>query len=166
MSTKREVAAGVGGKYLTFVLGEEEYGVRIENVREIIAMLPVTRVPRTPEVVLGVINLRGKIVPVFDMHRKLGMPPVPDTRYTCIVVVTVEGMEVGIVVDRVREVMTILETQVEPSPTFGADVRTDHLLGIATTNGSARLLLAIDRVLSTSEVIAVGAPPSTAEQRV
>ncbi len=143
-----------GGKYLTFGLGDEEYGVRIEHVHEIMALIPVTRVPRTPEVVLGVINLRGKIVPVFDMHRKFGMPAREATRHTCIIVVSVDKAEVGIVVDRVREVVNIRSDQVEPPPSFGADVPTDHLLGIATSSGGARLLLAIERVLSTSEIIA------------
>lgn len=143
-----------GGKYLTFGLGEEEYGVRIEHVHEIMALIPVTRVPRTPDVVLGVINLRGKIVPVFDMHRKFGMPAREATRHTCIIVVSVDKTEVGIVVDRVREVVNIRSDQVEPPPSFGADVPTDHLLGIATSSGGARLLLAIERVLSTSEIIA------------
>ncbi len=149
--------APVGGKYLTFGLGEEEYGVRVENVHEIIAMMPITRVPRTPDVVLGVINLRGKIVPVFDMHRKFGMCDAKATRHTCIIVVNVERMDVGIVVDRVREVVHIASDQVEPPPSFGADVPTDHLLGIATSSGGARLLLAIERVLSTSEIVAATA---------
>ncbi len=150
-----EHGATVGGKYLTFGLGDEEYGVRIENVHEIMALIPVTRVPRTPDVVLGVINLRGKIVPVFDMHRKFGMPPTETTRHTCIIVVSIDKMEVGIVVDRVREVVNIKSEQVEPPPSFGADVPTDHLLGIATSSGGARLLLAIEKVLATSEVVSV-----------
>lgn len=150
------VSERLGGKYLTFGLGEEEYGVQIGHVQEIIAMLPVTRVPKTPEVVLGVINLRGKIVPIFDLHRKLGMTSATATRHTCIIVVKVDQTAVGIVVDRVREVMAIGDDQIQPAPTFGADVSTAHLLGIATTSGGARLLLAIERVLSTSEVLAIG----------
>jgi purine-binding chemotaxis protein CheW len=152
MTTERRTESG--GKYLTFGLGEEEYGVRIEHVHEIIALMPITRVPRTPDMVLGVINLRGKIVPVFDMHRKFGMTHVEATRQTCIIVVSVRGAEVGIVVDRVREVVNIADEHVEPPPSFGIDVPTDHLLGIATSNGGARLLLAIERVLSNTDLIA------------
>jgi purine-binding chemotaxis protein CheW len=152
METKTSSQSGIGGKYLTFVLGAEEYGIRIEHVHEIIALLPVTRVPRTPAVVLGVINLRGKIVPVFDMHKKFGMKEEAATRHTCIIVVSVADSKVGIVVDCVREVVSIRDEQVEPPPTFGSDVSTEHLLGIATTNGGARLLLAIERVLTSTEV--------------
>ncbi len=117
MSSSKQMT-GVGGKYLTFGLGDEEYGVKIENVHEIIALMPITRVPRTPDVVRGVINLRGKIVPVFDMHRKFGMTPSVTTRHTCIIVVSVDRTEVGIVVDRVREVVRIGDEQVEPPPSF------------------------------------------------
>jgi len=151
--TGRVGVPGAGGKYLSFYLNDEEYGVRIANVHEIIALMPVTRVPRTPDVVLGVINLRGKIVPVFDLHKKFGMPPAEATRHTCIIVVSVSGCEIGVVVDRVREVVMVAEDQIEPAPSFGPDVSTDHLVGIGTAGGSARLLLAIERVLSTSEVL-------------
>jgi purine-binding chemotaxis protein CheW len=142
------------GKYLTFLLAEEEYGIPIENVQEIIPLLPITRVPKAPDVVLGVINLRGKIVPVFDLHRKFAMPAQETTRLTCIVVVVVGGKEVGVVVDQVKEVLPIPDEEIRPPPALGADVPTQHLLGIATTGGKggARLLLAIDRILTPSEV--------------
>lgn len=155
MTTHSNSNPRVGGKYLTFVLGAEEYGIRIEHVHEIIALMPVTRVPRTPDVVLGVLNLRGRIVPVFDMHKKMGMKGAETTRHTCIIVVSVADAKVGIVVDSVREVINIADEQVQPAPSFGTDVSTDHLLGIATTSGGARLLLAIERVLTSREVMLV-----------
>ena len=150
-----QAASGVrrDGKFLTFFLAGEEYGVEILKVHEIIGVLPVTRVPRTPEFVLGVINLRGKVIPIMDLRRKFGMEPGEQTAESCIIVVQVNGVQIGAVVDRVSEVVAIAPADVEDPPSFGADVETEYLLGLAKADGRVRLLLDIDRVLSTSEVV-------------
>ncbi len=141
------------GKYLTFFLDEEEYGLEILKVQEIIGMLPVTRVPRTASYVRGVINLRGRVIPIVDLRVKFGMPEWAGDDTTCMIVVQVQGIQLGIVVDRVSEVLAILEEEIDDAPAFGASVNTEFLLGIAKSAGKIKLLLDIDRVLSTDDVI-------------
>jgi purine-binding chemotaxis protein CheW len=144
-----------GGKFLTFFLAGEEYGIAILKVHEIIGMMAITSVPRTPEYIRGVINLRGKVIPIIDLRLKFGMPAQDQTSETCIIVVHVEGIELGIVVDRVSEVSNIAGESIEDVPSFGADVCTDYILGIGKSQGKVKILLDIDRVLSTSEVNAI-----------
>ena len=148
-----EIAERRGGKFLTFYLAGEEYGIEILKVHEIIGVLPVTRVPRTPEFILGVINLRGKVIPIMDLRRKFGMEPCERTAESCIIVVQVGGVQIGAVVDRVSEVVAIAPADVEDPPSFGGDVETAFLLGLGKSDGRVRLLLDIDRVLSSSEVV-------------
>jgi purine-binding chemotaxis protein CheW len=143
-----------GGKFLTFFLADEEYGLEILKVHEIIGMLPVTRVPRTPAFIRGVINLRGKIIPVVDLRQRFGMPAAEQTNETCIIVVQARGAQMGIVVDRVSEVLDVAAQDIEPAPQFGGDVRTDYILGIGKAQGRVELLLDIDKVLSHQEVAA------------
>ncbi|MEZ5305510.1 MAG: chemotaxis protein CheW [Pyrinomonadaceae bacterium] len=145
-------SANRGGKFLTFFLKDEEYGIEILKVQEIIGMLPITRVPRTQSFIRGVVNLRGKIIPVMDIRLKFEMEPKEDTEDTCIIVVQSEGLEIGIVVDKVSEVLDIAEAEIEDVPSFGTDVDTHYLLGVGKTNEKVRLLLAIDRVVSRSEM--------------
>jgi purine-binding chemotaxis protein CheW len=139
------------GKYLTFFLGGEEYGLQILTVHEIIGMMPVTRVPRTPHFMRGVINLRGKVIPIVNLRAKFGMDPVDDSPETCIVVVQLRNVQVGLLVDQVSEVIDIAESDVENAPEFGSDLDTDFILGIAKSNGRVKLLLNIDHVLSLHE---------------
>ena len=146
-----------GGKFLTFFLAGEEYGLEILKVFEIIGMLPITRVPRTPSCIRGVINLRGKVIPIVDLREKFGMPAAGDAAETCIIVVQVQGVQIGVVVDRVSEVAHIAASEIEPPPSFGADVPTDFLLGLGKANDRVRLLLDIDRVLTTQDVLDVQA---------
>ena len=141
-----------GEKFLSFFLGEEEYGVEILKVHEIIGMLPITRVPRTPEFVRGVINLRGKVIPIVDLRLKFGMPQT-ERAETCIIVVQVRSISIGIVVDRVSEVLSIAPSEIESTPEFGSEVDTDYLLGLAKSEGRVRLLLDIERVLTTSDIV-------------
>src|SRR5512136_2465452 len=108
-----------GGKSLTFFLSGEEYGIEILKVYEIIGMLPITRVPQTQLCLKGVINLRGKVIPVVDLRLKFGMPEAEFTGETCIIVVHIHGVDVGIIVDRVSEVIDIPTEDIEPAPTFG-----------------------------------------------
>jgi purine-binding chemotaxis protein CheW len=151
------------GKYLTFHLGAEEYGIEILKVQEIIGLLPITMVPNTPHFIRGIINLRGKIIPVVDLRAKLGMETLAASNETCIVVVRRHTMEMGVVVDRVKEVLDIKSTEIEHAPEFGAQVDTSCLLGIGKHNGQVKLLLDIDRVLdSTGLMQAPTAGPETA----
>jgi purine-binding chemotaxis protein CheW len=135
-----------GGKFLTFFLAKEEYGFEILKVHEIITLLPVTPVPRMPAHLLGVINLRGKIIPVVDLRLKLGLPPLKDQ--TCIIIVRAHNIEVGVSVDRVSEVANISEKDIEEVPSFGEGATGQDLLGIAKSAGHVRLLLDIDKVLA------------------
>jgi len=155
------LAERVAGKFLTFDLAEEEYGLEILRVREIIGMMAITPVPRTPDFVLGVINLRGKVIPVIDLRLKFGLPyKEPDER-TCVIVVEVMSdgrtVQMGIVVDRVNEVVDVKAGEVEPTPSFGVALDTAFILGMAKVQGKVKILLDIDRVLTTSEVAALSA---------
>src|SRR5688572_10239983 len=142
-----------GGKFLTFFLDEEEYGLEILKVQEIIGLLPITRVPRTPPFVRGVINLRGKVIPVTDLRLKFGLEPAEATAETCVVVVRANDVEVGLIVDRVSEVVNIAGPNIDPAPSFGADVNVEFILGIGKADGKVKLLLDIDKVLSTQDVV-------------
>ncbi|KKM60899.1 hypothetical protein LCGC14_1537160 [marine sediment metagenome] len=139
------------GKYLTFFLAGEEYGLEILKVREIIGVMDITDVPGTPEFVKGVINLRGKVIPVLDLRLKFGMPSVEQTEETCIIVVDVGGVEMGIIVDRVSEVLDISSEAIEDPPSFGVNVNTDFILGMGKAEGSVKILLDIDEVLTAGE---------------
>lgn len=150
------------GKYLTFFLAGEEYGLEILKVSEIIGMQPITRVPRMPEAVRGVINLRGKVIPITDLRCKFGMSA-EDTEDTCIIVVQMQGIQTGIVVDRVSEVVAIGDSDIEDAPTFGAGVHTEFLLGIGKAGGRVKLLLDIDKVLATAEIAALEAARGATE---
>jgi purine-binding chemotaxis protein CheW len=142
------------GKYLTFFLSNEEYGLEILKVSEIIGMQPITRVPRVPEFVRGVINLRGKVIPITDLRVKFDMP-IEEGRDEVIIVVQMRGVQTGLVVDRVSEVVAIADHEVEDAPAFGAGIRTEFLLGIGKTGGRVKLLVDIDRVLESTEVAAI-----------
>jgi purine-binding chemotaxis protein CheW len=147
------------GKYLTFKLAEEDYGISLLKVREIIGMMPITSVPRTPEFVKGVINLRGKVIPVTDLRLRFGMPENEYTERTCIIVVEIRTAEstvqMGIVVDAVTEVLPVREEEIEPAPEFGASVDTRYILGMANMEGTVKILLDIDRVLTSDEIDAL-----------
>ena len=139
------------GKYLTFSLAKEEYGVGILKVKEIIGMMPITLVPRTPSFVKGVINLRGKVIPVVDLRRKFGMEDMDYTERTCIIVMEICGQGasilMGMVVDSVSEVLNIKGGEIEDAPALGANLDTDYILGMAKMNGGVKILLDIDRVM-------------------
>jgi purine-binding chemotaxis protein CheW len=156
-----EALAALAGKYLTFKVANEEYGLEIMKVAEIIGMMPVTRVPRVPEYVRGVINLRGRIVPCVELRSKFGLEPTPDTDKTCIIVVEAESangrINMGIIVDEVAEVLDVQAQDIDEAPEFGANVHTDFILGVGIVKSSVKILLDIDRVLSASEMRAVQA---------
>ena len=147
-----------GGKYLTFALGREEYGLKILQVREIIGYMEVTQVPRMPVHVRGVINLRGQVIPVIDLRAKFGMPAMERTQATCIIVVEISSHEghrisTGIVVDRVSEVINVAEDCVEDAPEFGASVHADFIFGMAKVGGAVKIMLDIERVLTVEDLI-------------
>ena len=147
------------GKYLTFSLAEEEYGIGILKIKEIIGMMPITSVPQTPEFVKGVINLRGKVIPVMDLRLRFGMGEIEYTERTCIIVVEIEGQTgtvmIGIVVDSVSEVLNIKGDDIAETPTFGTKLNTEYILGMAKMGGGVKILLDIDRVLSGEEIAAL-----------
>jgi len=147
------------GKYLTFTLDDEEYGIGILKVKEIIGMMSITSIPKTPEFVKGVINLRDKVIPVIDLRLKFSMESISYSDRTCIIVVEIEAASgtvlIGIVVDAVSEVLNIKEEDIEETPTFGASLDTDYILGMAKMAGGVKILLDIDRVMNSQEIKAL-----------
>jgi len=142
-----------GGKYLTFSLAGEEYGLEILKVREIIGIMDITAVPRMPSHVKGVVNLRGKVIPVVDLRLKFGMESAEYTEATCIIVVDV-GTLVGIIVDTVQEVLDIESAQIDPPPPLGASVDTTFILGMGKVRDEVLILLDINEVLNEEKALA------------
>ena len=144
------------GKYLTFQLSNEEFGIRVLKVREIMGLQEITAVPQTPAHIKGVINLRGKVVPVIDLRLKFGLPIAEYTQRTCIIVTQVQGESgtvlMGIVVDGVSEVLSLAGSEIEDTPDFGAEYSGGYLLGMAKVKGKVKILLDIERVLSTQDM--------------
>ncbi len=149
------VRTDLDGKYLTFVLGSEEYGLEILKVREIIGVMEITTVPQTPVFIKGVINLRGKVIPVIDLRLKFGMPEAEPTEETCIIVVDIMGSLMGILVDTVSEVLDINANQIEPAPAFGGSIDTNFILGMGKVKDRVEILLDINKVLSTEELLKI-----------
>ena len=162
MSTRLERETQVrakGGLHLTFKLGDETYGIEILKVQEIMGMLTVTPLPRTPDYMRGVINLRGKVIPVIDLRLKFAMEAHDYTRRTCIIVVQVQlervALVMGIIVDEVSEVIEVAAEQIEPPPSFGTEVDTEFILGIGKVGNKVMMLLDVDRVLTGEELSVV-----------
>jgi purine-binding chemotaxis protein CheW len=154
-TTAASRTAGLAGKYLTFALAEEEYGVPVLKVREIIKMMDITQVPRMPAHVKGVLNLRGKVIPVIDLRVKFGFPNADVTARTCIIVVEVARavgpVLMGIIVDHVSDVLNVVAEEIEETPEFGDRVRTDYMKGVAKVKGTVKILLDLDRVLGAGD---------------
>jgi purine-binding chemotaxis protein CheW len=148
-------AASRAGKYLTFAIGKEEYGLEILKVREIIGYMDITAVPRTPGYVKGVINLRGQVISVVDLRAKFGMETAERTEQTCIIVVDIQQggrrLNTGIIVDRVSEVLSIAADKIENPPAFDSSVRIDFILGMGKIANTVKILLDIDRVLGSAD---------------
>ena len=163
-ATATNVLSQKQGKYLTFALAEEAYGLEILKVREINGYMDITPVPQTPAYVKGVINLRGQVIPVIDLRAKFGMEPKEVTEETCIIVVEVsrngQKTDTGIVVDRVQEVIYIAGEQIQDTPEFGVTVNTDFILGLGKVGKSVKILLDIDKVLASVEIRAAGSAVS------
>jgi purine-binding chemotaxis protein CheW len=148
-----QIAASLAGKYLTFVLGDESYGIAVLKIREIIRLPDITAVPQMPAHIRGVINLRGKIIPVVDLRARFGLPHADATDRTCVIVMqvtTVAGASVpmGLVVDDVEEVINLAADDIQETPDFGSQVATDYLLGMAKIKGVVKTLLDFDRVVT------------------
>ena len=160
-STERKTLTALAGKYLTFKLDVEEFGLEILKVQEIIKMMDITRVPRTPAFVRGVINLRGKVIPVVDLRLKFEMERREGTDKTCIIVVTVRRgsgtVVMGIIVDEVSEVLDVAGGSIEPPPEFGGAVDTTFILGMGKVGDRVVTLLDVDKVLSSSDLAEVAA---------
>ena len=141
------------GKYLTFYLENEEYAVEILKVQEIIGMMPTTHMPGLSDFIKGFINLRGRIIPVIDMRKKFGMESIEDTNETCIIVIQTGGLLMGIIVDKVSEVLDIKDENIEDIPALGANLRTDYFKGIAKSNDNIKLIFDLDTLLTSDEVL-------------
>jgi purine-binding chemotaxis protein CheW len=141
-----------GGKYLTFILNNEVYGIEILKVREIIGIMDVTSVPQTPDYMKGVINLRGKVIPVIDLRLKFSMPGEEQTSETCTIVVEVDNASIGLIVDSVSEVMEISGDEIEDAPQFGQGIDTNFIMGLGKTKETIVILLDIANVLSAEEL--------------
>ena len=146
----------LAGKYLTFGLAQEEYGLEILKVQEIIKMMDITRIPRAPDYVRGVINLRGKVIPVVDLRLKFGMEAKETTDKTCVIVLQIQkndhSVTMGIIVDEVSEVLDVAEGQIEPTPEFGGDATADFILGVGKVGRKVIMLLDSDRMLAEAAV--------------
>lgn len=159
MENKTERISNREGKYLTFSLAGEEYGTSILKIKEIIGIITIRPVPQMPAYVKGVINLRGKVIPIIDLRVKFGMPSAEYTDRTCIIITEIKKdngqILVGFLVDAVSEVLNIKENDIEDTPNFGTRLNTDFLLGMAKTGDSVKILLDIDRVMNLNEVNAL-----------
>lgn len=140
------------GRFLTFVLGKEEYGIEILKVREIIGVMSITTVPQTPEYMKGVINLRGKVIPIVDLRSKFSMPEVEHTKETCVIVVDVNSTQLGIIVDSVSEVLDIGNGEIEDTPDFGQEINTESIMGLGKTKDKIIILLDIEKVLTSEDL--------------
>ena len=137
---------------MTFALDGEEYGLEILKVREIISMCEITSVPRTPQFVKGVINLRGKVIPVIDLRLKFAMAEAEQTEETCIIVISLGALETGILVDKVSEVLDISDGDIDQTPQFGVNVNTEFIRGMGKTGKRVTILLDIEKVLTTEDI--------------
>ena len=155
LGTSASAATGLAGKYLTFALAGEEYGLPVLCVREIIKMMDITEVPQVPAHVKGVLNLRGKVIPVIDLRLKFGFAAGEVSERNCIIVVEVAAASgralMGVVVDHVSEVVNIAVEEIEQTPEFGDRVRTDFIKGLAKVKGTVKILLDLDRVLGADD---------------
>ncbi len=156
MTTADTTFENITGKYLTFQLNDEEYGVEILKVKEIIGLMDITKLPRTPEFVKGVINLRGKVIPVLDLRLKFGMEEKAYDEKTSIIVVEIgdktQRFQIGVIVDSVSEVLNVSSEDIEPTPRFGIALNTEFILGMAKGKDMVRTILDIDKVLISNEI--------------
>jgi len=168
MVVKTSEETATAGKYLTFNLADEHYGLGILRVQELVGLLPVTRVPRLPAFVAGVVNLRGRVIPLVDLRLCFGMSASAMDGRTCVIIVRVErtsgrSAAMGVIVDEVSDVVNLGQDAIEATPEFGTSVDTSFVTGVGRLEDRVVLLLDIDRVLSSGELdaIAQAATPAT-----
>ncbi len=162
-SSTDEVRVLKGGKFLTFYLGDEEYALEVLKVQEIIGLMPITPVPKTPVSVLGIINLRGQVIPVMDLRSKFGMESVAHDELTCIVVIQVSDVLVGILVDRVNEVSDLEDSNLQEMPEINAGTMSDCLLGVGKIDDRVLMLLNIESVLDRDTLAELAVPAISSE---
>lgn len=150
-SNASRYAQRLGGKYLTFKLGKEEFGLGILKVLEINGIMDITAIPRMPPFMKGVINIRGKVVPVIDLRLKFGLPEAAYTEQTCIILVNVRH-EIGVIVDTVSEVLDVAEDKIDPPPAFNQTIDSSFILGLGKVGEDIKILLDIDRILAAEEL--------------
>ncbi|EKD27572.1 MAG: hypothetical protein ACD_79C00670G0002 [uncultured bacterium] len=155
-ASKESFISNIAGKYLTFKLKDEYYGIQIIKVQEIIGIMPVTRVPKTPKFIRGVINLRGKVIPVIELRRKFGMESIRDNEATCIIVVQIsdssESFIIGLIVDEVSEVLEIPSDQIESSPDIGNSNRQNFIMGMGKVANKVIMLINVDGIVLSEEI--------------
>ena len=149
---EKKETSDIEGKFLTFVLGEEIYGIEILKASKIIGLMDITTVPQTPDYMKGVINLRGKVIPVIDLRKKFSMQEGVHTQETCVIVVEVNGSSIGLIVDSVSEVSDITGEEIENAPSYGQGIDTSFIMGLGKVKNKIIILLDIDAVLSTEEL--------------
>jgi purine-binding chemotaxis protein CheW len=157
-SVEKNVVGARAGKYLSFHLASEEYAIQVMKVREIVKLQHITAVPETPNELKGVINLRGKVIPVVDLRLRFGLAAKDYDQRTCIIVVELGRSgsgPMGIIVDEVNEVITLQEADIQDTPDFGSGVDTPYLLGMAKIEDQVKILLDIDEALATSDLSAL-----------
>jgi len=167
MSNETKAAGRLTGKYLTFNLQAESYGIDVLKVREIIRHTTITLVPQMPAYIRGVINLRGKIIPVMDLRMRFEFPSAANTEQTCIIVVQVKlpdgkATQMGLVVDGVEEVINIADNDIEETPSFGGQICTDYIIGIAKVKSAVKTLLDIDGIVGADTLKSLKAITTTA----
>ena len=155
MAAKAVATENLTQQYVSFILDKEEYGIDILKVQEIIRFESLTRIPKSPPFIEGVLNLRGKVVPVMDLRTRFGLPKGERDRKTRIIVVNVNGKEMGLIVDEVSEVIQIDSDQVSPLPPMGASISAEYIRGMARIEDRLRILLNVERILSSEELAAL-----------
>lgn len=157
IKSTENIGSKLEGKYLTFRLEQEVYGIEILKVQEIIQMQQITKVPRVADFIRGVINLRGKVIPVIELRKKFNQEPCDDTAKTCVIVVLVETYDkptiMGIIIDEVKEVVEISASQIVETPALGNDRNMEFIMGMGKINDAVKILIDIDKVLSSDEAI-------------
>ncbi|MBU0632750.1 chemotaxis protein CheW [bacterium] len=142
-------------RYLTFYLGDEQYGIAIDKIKEIIAMMKVTNVPKTPSFMRGVINLRGSIIPVVDTRLRFGMEHREADMHTAIIIVDVEKINIGFIVDRVEEVSSIDSSNLSEPPKFGSHVDTDFICNVAQVEDDVVMILDVLKLFEADELVSL-----------
>ena len=155
----QSIGSRLEGKYLTFRLDTEDYGIEILKVQEIIQIQQITKVPKVAHFIRGVTNLRGKVIPLIELRKKFGQATCDDTEETCIIVVQVETEDkpitMGIIIDAVKEVLQIDANQIEETPALGAGIDTNFITGMGKVADKVKILLDIEKVLSVDEMNSV-----------